>query len=118
MVPKLWAIRMLIRPNSDFADKIDSMEVDDMHTFAIATEFWKPEYKNLRYLGIGDRIVFKLGGVWFPPKGKDKIPAGQENSMNAKRAGPIRRVEQVSRESVKHIEIWGMDSMEFDPSFP
>ncbi|CAO2651772.1 Nn.00g000550.m01.CDS01 [Neocucurbitaria sp. VM-36] len=118
MVPKLWALRMLVRPNSDFAEKMDSMEGDDMHTFAIATEFWRPEYRNLRYVGFGDRLVFKLGGVWFPPKGKDKVPVGQENSMNAKRAGPIRRVERVSRESVSHIEIWGMDSMEFDPTFP
>ncbi|KAF1847767.1 uncharacterized protein K460DRAFT_281115 [Cucurbitaria berberidis CBS 394.84] len=117
MVPKLFAIRMLIRPHSDFADKIESMD-DDMHAFAIATEFWRPEYKNLKYVGLGDRLVYKLGGVWFPPKGKDKIHEGHENSMNARRAGPIRKLEKVSRESVKHIEIWGMDSMEFDPSFP
>jgi hypothetical protein len=38
--------------------------------------------------------------------------------MNAKRAGPIRRVEIVSRESVSWIEIWGMDSTEFAPEFP
>lgn len=119
MTPKLWAIRMLVRPNTGLAENIDSMEGAEMHTFAIATEFWRPEYRNIKYLGLGDKLVFKLGAVWFPPaKGKEKIPPGQENSMNARRAGPVRRVERVSRESVNHIEIWGMDSMEFDPSFP
>ncbi|KAF1937488.1 hypothetical protein EJ02DRAFT_55076 [Clathrospora elynae] len=117
LMPKLWAIRFLIRPNSEFCDKMDSMD-PEMHVFALATESWRPEYKNLKYLGLGDDMVFKLGGVYFPPKGRNKIPEGQENSMNAKRAGPIRRVELVSRDSVRHVEIWGMDSTEFDPTFP
>jgi hypothetical protein len=38
--------------------------------------------------------------------------------MNAKRAGPVRRIEVVSRESVEWIEIWGMDTTDFDPTFP
>lgn len=118
MVPKLWAIRMLVRPNSEFAETIDSMDHDDMHMFAIATEFWRPEYRNVKYVGLGDRLVYKLGGVLFPSKWKDNGPEVQENTMNARRAGPIRRVERVSRESVEHVEIWGMDSMEFDASFP
>jgi hypothetical protein len=111
MMPKLWAMRLLIRPGSDF-HAVDP----EMHVFAIATEFWRPEYKNLRYIGMGEDLVFKLGGVYFPPKGKGRVEEG--NSMNAKRAGPIRRVEVVSRESVRHVEIWGMDSTEFDPEFP
>jgi hypothetical protein len=96
---------------------MDSMD-PEMHVFAIATEFWRPEYKNLKYFGLGDDMVFKLGGVYFPPKGKEVIPEGQENSMKAKRTGPIRKVELVSRESVKHVAIWGMDTTEFDPEFP
>lgn len=117
MLPKLWAVRMLIQPGSPLAEKVDSMD-DDMHRFAIATEFWRPEYKNIRYLGMGDDLVWKLGGVYFPSKDKEPMPEGQENSMNAKRAGPIRKLEVVSRESVKHVEIWGMDTVEFDPKFP
>jgi hypothetical protein len=38
--------------------------------------------------------------------------------MNAKRAGPMRVVRVVSRESVEWVEIWGLDSTEFDPAFP
>jgi hypothetical protein len=115
MVPKLWAIRMLVRPGSELADKIDATE--DMHAFAVATEFWRPEYKNIRYFGLGDKLVYKLGGVIMPQKNVE-IPKGQENSLNAKRAGPVRHVERVTRESVKWIEIWGMDSTEFEVTFP
>ncbi|KAH9865968.1 hypothetical protein J1614_008532 [Plenodomus biglobosus] len=116
MVPKLWAIRLLLPQGPDSADKIDTMD-SDVHMFAIATEFWRPEYKNIKYLGLGDNHVYKLGGVYFPPKGKANSPEGQDNSMNARRSGPVRNVELVSRESVNHIEIWGMDTTEFDPSF-
>ncbi|KAF2844933.1 hypothetical protein T440DRAFT_299254 [Plenodomus tracheiphilus IPT5] len=117
MVPKLWAIRLLMPPGADFSDKFEHMD-PEMHIFAIATEFWRPEYKNIKYLGLGENLVFKLGGVYFPPKGKGTIPEGPENSMNARRTGPARKVEIVSRESVNHVEIWGMDTTEFDPTFP
>ncbi|KAF3049335.1 hypothetical protein E8E11_009792 [Didymella keratinophila] len=115
LIPKLWAIRVLIRPGSELADKVDATE--DMHAFAIATEMWRPEYNNVKYLGMGDRLVYKLGKVIYPPKGSPEIPKGQENSMNARRAGPVRHIERVSRESVKWIDIWGMDSTEFEVPF-
>jgi hypothetical protein len=38
--------------------------------------------------------------------------------MNAKRAGPMRRIEVLDRDKVKWIEIWGLDTTEFDPKFP
>lgn len=117
LTPKLWALRMLVRPGSEFAETIATMD-PEMHGFVLATEFWRPEYKNLKYIGFGDKIVFKLGRVVFPPKSAPSIPEGQENSLNAKRAGPIRKIEIVSRESVKWIEIWGLDTTEFDPNFP
>ncbi|KAF1927525.1 uncharacterized protein M421DRAFT_101516 [Didymella exigua CBS 183.55] len=115
LVPKLWAIRILIRPGSELADKVDATK--DMHAFAIATEMWRPEYKNVQYLGMGERLVYKLGKVTYPPKGSPEIPRGQQNSLNAKRAGPVRHVERVSRDSVKWIDIWGMDSTEFEVPF-
>lgn len=115
LVPKLMAIRVLIRPGSELADKVDATE--DMHAFAIATETWRPEYKNLKYLGMGERLVYKLGKVIYPPKGSPAIPKGQENSINARRAGPARQIEQVSRDSVKWIDIWGLDTTEFEVPF-
>lgn len=116
-VPNLWAIRMLITPGSEIAAHIESMDLE-MHAFVLATEMWRPEYKNVRYVGLGDKLVCKLGRVIMPGKNTPSIPEGQENSLNAKRAGPMRQIEIVSRESVSWIEIWGLDSMKFDPSFP
>ena len=116
LVPNLWAIRVLVRPGTELADKIDATE--DMHAFAIATEMWRPEYRNVKYIGMGDRLVYKLGKVIFPPKESPETPKGQQNSLNAKRAGPLRQIERVGRESVKWIEIWGMDSTEFEVAFP
>ncbi|KAF3010063.1 hypothetical protein E8E13_011565 [Curvularia kusanoi] len=115
LVPKLWAIRILVRPGTELADKVDATE--DMHAFALATETWRPEYAHVRYVGMGDKLVYKLGKVIFPPKGNAEAPPGQENSMNARRAGPVRHIERVSRESVKWIEIWGLDTTEFEVAF-
>lgn len=115
-VPKLWALRTLFRPGSELAEKMETMD-PDMHAFMLATEMWRPEYRNLKYIGIGGSLVWKLGDVVWPKKGV-AVPEGQENSMNARRAGPMRRVELVSRESVSWIEIWGLDCTEFEPKFP
>lgn len=115
LVPNLWALRFLIRPGSELAEKIAGMDAD-MHQFVLATELWRPEHARLKYIGMGD-MVWRLGEtVW--PKGKKAVPEGQENSMNARRAGPVRRIERVELESVKWIEIWGMDSVEFETKFP
>ncbi|KAL5114006.1 hypothetical protein ACEQ8H_008111 [Pleosporales sp. CAS-2024a] len=116
LVPKLWAIRMLLRPGTEFADIIASME-PEMHGFVVATEFWRPQYKNVKYVGLGDKLVYKLGGVVFP-KNAAAIPPGQENSLNAKRAGPMRTLQIADQEEMDKIEIWKMDTTEFDPRFP
>jgi hypothetical protein len=115
LVPKLWAVRVLVRPGSELAGKMDGFDME-LHLFALATELWRPGYRGLRYFGLGDK-VFKLGRVVFPPKGQPSVPDGQEESMNAKRLGPARKLEQIDRASVKWIEIWGMDSTEFEVAF-
>jgi hypothetical protein len=117
LVPNLWAIRMLVRPGTEFAEMIASMD-PEMHAFVMATEFWKPEYRNVKYIGLGDTLIYKLGDVVFPPKNAQSMPDGPKNSMNARKAGPARRIEVVDRESVNWIQIWGMDTMDFDPNFP
>ncbi|KAI4652539.1 uncharacterized protein J4E79_008845 [Alternaria viburni] len=117
LVPKLWAVRFLFRPSSDTSEAPYQITDAEMHAFAIGTEFWRPEYKNIKYVGYGDSIVLKLGDVYYPSK-KESTPNTQDNSMNAKRAGPIRKVTVVRREDVNHIEIWGKDTTEFDPLNP
>jgi hypothetical protein len=118
LVPKLWAVRFLVCPSYDTGDSMMDDSESEMHAFAIGTEFWRPEYRNIKYIGYGDSVVFRLGGVYFPPKGKDPMPNGNEKSFNAKRAGPKRKIDVLKREDVKDIEIWGMDTTEFDPKFP
>ncbi|KAI4942942.1 hypothetical protein J4E86_009889 [Alternaria arbusti] len=117
LVPKLWAVRFLFRPSSDTSEAPYQITDAEMHAFAIGTEFWRPEYKNVKYVGYGDSIVLKLGDVYYPSN-KESTPNTQDNSMNAKRAGPIRKVTVVRREDVNHIEIWGKDTTEFDPLNP
>ncbi|KAH7132478.1 hypothetical protein B0J11DRAFT_521787 [Dendryphion nanum] len=118
LVPKLWALRILIRPNSEFIEKMDSID-PDIHQFVLATELWYPEFRNLKYLGLGDKYIYKLGGVVYPQKGANgTIPPGQENSMNARRAGPIRIMKRVDLSEVQDIEIWSMDSTDFDTKWP
>lgn len=119
LVPKLYALRFLARPGSELAEKLDNMDVE-MHEFALATELWKPEFRNLRYFGLGDKLIFKLGGVIFPKgkAGESPVPPGHENSLNARKMGPVRRMTRLSREEVRNVEIWGLDNTEFDPGFP
>ncbi|KAF2126896.1 hypothetical protein P153DRAFT_296792 [Dothidotthia symphoricarpi CBS 119687] len=118
LVPKVWAMRLLVRPGSELADKLESMG-SDMHEFAMSTELWRPEYKGLKYVGLGEKFIWRLGKVVFPPKEKVmSVPNGPPNSLNAKLTGPIRKLERLNKEDVKDIEIWGMDSVEFEAKFP
>ncbi|KAF2185825.1 hypothetical protein K469DRAFT_707495 [Zopfia rhizophila CBS 207.26] len=117
-VPKLFALRLLIQPGSELAEKVDSMDVE-FHQFALATELWRPEYRSLKYFGLGDKLVFKLEGVVYPPKAKQvSVLEGQENSFNTRRMGPIRVARKIELEDVRHVEIWGLDSTEFEVKFP
>lgn len=131
--PNLWAIRVLATPGSAFQSRIDEMDVE-MHRFAIATEMWRPQYRKVKYIGMGNR-AFKLGGVVWPkqrggmargaaegelpaqPPGTPTTPYGK-TSLHELRNGPMRRLELVDPKSLNWIEIWGMDSMEFEAKFP
>lgn len=125
LVPKVWALRLLIAPGSAFQAHMDSMDME-MHKFALSTELWRPEYSKIRYLGMGNK-AFKLGEVVWP-KGKSKAMAEREaqsgspfqraTSMLELSRGPVRKMELVEPRSLNWIEIWGMDSTEFEAKFP
>lgn len=117
LVPKLWAVRFLVNPHMDLGGRSELMDID-MNSFTLATEFWRPEYMNVKYVGYGQDLIFKLGGIHFPSKGKTPDTAVNSNSLCARMSGPKREFEIVSRQSVEHIEIWGLDTVEFDPAFP
>jgi hypothetical protein len=124
-IPNLWALRMLIPPGSAFQTRMDAMDIE-MHQFALATEMWRPQYRKLKYVGMGNK-AFKLGGVVWP-KGKGKATeqdarngspfGGSRSSLLELRNGPMRRLEVVDPKSLGWIEIWGMDSTEFEAKFP
>lgn len=118
--PNLWALRLLVSPTSPLQARLDGMDID-MHKFALATEMWRPQYRKLRYVGLGNR-AFKLGDVVWP---KDKQNAqhgspslGKGVSMVDLRNGPVRRMEVVDPKSLGWIEIFGLDSVEFEARFP
>jgi hypothetical protein len=116
-LPKLWALRLLVRPQSELAEKL-ALTDPDMHHFALATELWRPQYKNLKYIGIGENLIYKLGEVLRPAKRNPKAVGGGDNSFNALSMGMMRRITPIPASEVQHIEIWGLDTMEFDPKFP
>jgi hypothetical protein len=116
VVPRLFALRLLVRPESELAEKLTSMD-PEMHAFALATELWRPQYKGLKYVSLGDNLFYKLGEVLRPAK-RVNGTAGGENSFNALSMGMMRRVIPITRSQVQNIEIWGLDTMEFDPKFP
>ncbi|KAJ4305713.1 hypothetical protein N0V90_001244 [Kalmusia sp. IMI 367209] len=123
LVPNLWAIRLLVPPGSSLQIQIDTMDIE-MHKFALATEMWRPEYDRLKYVGLGNK-AFKLGGVVWP-KGKVGAEANGEQKelpfsgrgVASLRRGPIRMMELIDPARLSWIEIWGMDSLEFEAKFP
>jgi hypothetical protein len=97
--PKLFAMRMLVRPGSELCEKFESVEIE-MHQVAMGQEYWRPEYKNLKYVGIGD-LVFQLGAT---------VNMGQKRLKPGGDVRYMRVIKEVGREAVKDIEIWERDS--------
>lgn len=116
LIPKVWAMRILVRSGSELAEKVESIG-PEMHEFILSTELWRPEYSGLKYIGFGNKLAWKLGQVKFPSQENNPVN-GQHNTLNAKIAGPYRILQRLEREDLKHIEIWGMDSTEFEATFP
>ncbi|KAF1962072.1 hypothetical protein CC80DRAFT_400723 [Byssothecium circinans] len=114
LCPNLWAIRILVEPGSPLAEQVVRFG-SDMHSFMLARELWKPEYMGLKYFGMGE-IVFKLGGVVRTSVGGTD-GGGGEKEINGKKMGPIRWIQRVDRAEVEGIEIWGLDTVEFDARF-
>ncbi|PVI00891.1 hypothetical protein DM02DRAFT_614049 [Periconia macrospinosa] len=110
LCPKIVALRILFRfdpavppENHEFAD-------EEVQTFMLSSELWRPEYMGLKYLGVGYN-TWKLGKTVIPRK-TVRTPSGEMQKL-----GPFRNIELVDRKKVDHIEIWGMDSCEFEAKF-
>ncbi|KAF2759131.1 hypothetical protein EJ05DRAFT_485199 [Pseudovirgaria hyperparasitica] len=94
--PKVWAYRALIKPNSELQEKMHGMDPQDLEIL-VSYEFWRPEYRNLKFLGMGC-TPYKLGSVGKHPNGSGKF---------------LRHCESLTWAQVSHIEIWGMDNTGF-----
>jgi hypothetical protein len=95
LCPKLQALRILIRADTPVYPLIVSIGARN-HAELMGREMWKDFYKNLRWFGVGP-MYFELGPV---------VGAGTEEQ-------PYRRiVRPTSWEDIKHVDIFGMDTLD------
>ncbi|SLM36420.1 F-box domain [Lasallia pustulata] len=99
-LPKLSALRILDDPqNGAFAEAMKRID-DAFPENDMGPELAKPEYSQLRWLGLGNMV--------FEVKGLVRLGGVDTNGENF----IMRDIKRASREDVQHVEIWGMDSME------
>ncbi|TKA61319.1 hypothetical protein B0A49_10692 [Cryomyces minteri] len=99
-LPKLFALRLLNHRNTWSADTDIDLDAadDDAHICGIGRDSWQAGYRNLKWIGVGER-VFELGNVYQME--------GERGEMESRR-----QVRRVSLSAVKHVEIWKLDAME------
>lgn len=98
VAPNLKALRILIRQDSPLWQTIKDMDIDT-HCFGIGHQIAQRKYNALEWLGVGD-LYFHIGEmrqVTDPKTGAVK---------------PVRLVRPVGWETIKHVEIWGQDTLE------
>ena len=99
-LPKLSVLRILDDPNNAaFAEALKSCD-DAPRENEMGRELAKAEYKQLRWLGLGD-LIFQIKGLVMQ----------DEKGQNGERIA-MREIKRSNREDVQYIEIWGMDSLE------
>lgn len=101
LMPKLYAIRILVGQEDSHMEQLLAFD-NGIHETMLGYELWRPEYRNLRYLGLGD-LVFECGKIGHNDN------AAEENGAKHRLT---RQIKRVSRDQVKNIEIWGMDSLD------
>lgn len=96
--PNLKALRILIRPDSPIWQTMKDIDIDT-HCFGIGANTAKPEFDNFKWFGMGD-WYFHLGDVRQvrdPKTGTPKL---------------VRVVTPVDWDTIKHVEIWGQDTLD------
>ena len=92
-LPKLRALRLLVSPDDRrFANKMNQLDAEGLHEEKIAAEPTLKDSRFLIYMGLGD-IIFKLDS--------------HKSDIYVERG---RKVQRVSYDDVKHVEIWALDS--------
>jgi hypothetical protein len=98
VAPNLKALRILIRQDSPLWQTMKDIDIDT-HCFGIGHQIAHRKYVALEWLGIGD-LYFQIGEmrqVTDPKTGAAKL---------------VRIVRPVDWETIKHVEIWGQDTLE------
>jgi hypothetical protein len=96
--PNLKALRILLRSNSPLWATMKEIDVD-MHCFGIGARTAGKEFDTFKWFGVGD-LYFHLGDVrqvWDPKSGDLR---------------PVRVVTPVDWDVIRHVEIWGEDTLE------
>ena len=92
-LPRLRALRILASPDDcTFADKMKQLDAEGLHEEKIGAEPTLKDSSFLIYVGLGD-IIFKLDSR----KSDTCVEGG-------------RKVQKMSYDDVKHVEIWALDS--------
>ncbi|EON63994.1 hypothetical protein W97_03224 [Coniosporium apollinis CBS 100218] len=101
LMPKLYAVRILIGLEDNEVEHFAALD-DSVHEALLGHELWRPEYKNLQYIGLGD-FVFECGKI---------IHSDSKATEKGSKPVLLRQVKRVPKEEAKKIEIWGMDSLD------
>ncbi|KAF2835445.1 hypothetical protein M501DRAFT_941926 [Patellaria atrata CBS 101060] len=100
LVPRLFALRILIEPGTSLFDQFQATEMG-MQEKLIAAGFSMPEYHSIRWLGIGT-YVFELSRA-----------VKTDGKNHHKGVVWHRECRKVSKNDVKHLEIWNADCWDF-----
>jgi len=103
-LPKLYAIRLLANDwllNDPRASTINCLEPEASETIRheMGREAYKTDCKKLTWVGVGDRVM-KMG---------KEIEVGNEETGELEW---IREITVKTKEDVRHVRIWSMDSLE------
>jgi len=104
--PNLYAVRILVERESELWDRLQGMP-DEMHVLPLRLELWRPQYRNVRWIGLADRY-FEVGGLVE----NEMEWEGTEWEAAGVKPRYVREVRAVGWERVMGVEVWGMDTRE------
>ena len=111
---KLTTIRLLGNPeDSSFVHKMRELDGSGLHEQKIGEETLNREWSRLRYMEIGaEDMIFELGPLERKEHQENTIAHEISNGRAKSKAGWRRPVKKRTLESVQHIDIWRMDSLD------
>jgi hypothetical protein len=96
--PNLRALRVLLRPDSHLWQTMREIDVDT-HCLGIGVKTAGPQFDNFEWFGMGE-MYFHMGEV------------RQFRDPKTGEIRPVRVVTSVDWDTIKHVEIWGEDTLD------